>query len=160
MSRAILTAAVLAAACITSLVSANAAERNFDKIGAWRIAAFDEKGRFHRCFAQNDSKSGMLRIAHFPNGNYNFSTPCFGKGDIDGDIPVLISGEAGKLRMNAMRTGNNCRTVSSELNQGWVETLKDEGEMVLAFGGQKAIWSLKGTKAAMASLKACVAQNR
>jgi len=160
MRKACFIVVAIAAASFTTAANGQARERNFDKVGQWRIGAVDEKGKFHRCFAENKSKSGVLRIAHFPNGNYNFSTPCFGRGDIDGDIPVLISGERGQLRMNALRNGNNCRTVAGDLNEGWVATLRDEGEMILSFGTQKAAWSLKGTKAAMTALRSCVAQNK
>ena len=160
MRNTIIATAVLAAASVAVLAVAEARERNFDKVGQWRIGAFDEKGKFHRCFAENKSKSGVLRIAHFPNGNYNFSTPCFGKGDIDGDINVVMSGETGKIRMNAMRQGKNCRTVAGELNDGWIATLADGGNLVLAFGKDRPSWSLKDSKAAMAALKSCVAQNK
>ncbi|MCW5680749.1 MAG: hypothetical protein KIS70_05440 [Xanthobacteraceae bacterium] len=153
-------AAIFAALCLFVFSPADARERNFDKVGQWRIGAVDEKGRFHRCFAQNDSKSGMLRIAHFPNGNYNFSTPCFGRGDIDGDIEVFMSGEKGRIRMKAVRQGSSCRTVAGDLNEGWIATLRDEGNLTLVFGKDKPSWSLKGFKAAMAALKSCVAQNK
>lgn len=155
-----LTMAAYAIAAFAQPAVAQSKERNFDKIGQWRIAAVDEKGKFHRCFAENKSKSGVLRIAHFPNGNYNFSTPCFGKGDIDGDIATVMSGEKGQLRMNAIRSGNNCRTVASDLNDGWVATLRDEGDLILAFGKDRPSWSLKGFRAAAAALRSCVAQNK
>lgn len=139
---------------------AQSRERNFDKIGQWRIGAVDENGKFNRCFAENRSKSGVLRIAHFPNGNYSFSTPCFGRGDIDGDIPMLMSGERGEIRMRAVRSGNNCRTAASDLNEGWVATLRDEGDLILTFGKDRPSWSLKGFRAAAVALRSCVAQNK
>lgn len=160
MFKAILTVAVIAVTGFTVSANAQVKERNFDKVGQWRIGAVDDNGRFHRCFAENKSKSGVLRIAHFPNGNYNFSTPCFGRSDIDGDIEVIMSGEKGQLRMKALRQGKNCRTVAGDLNDGWIATIRDEGNLVLAFGKERPSWSLKDSRKALAALKTCVAQNR
>jgi hypothetical protein len=162
MKRKIAAAACFGVLSIAVSISTEARERDVEKIGQWRVGVVEEskKSKFVRCFAENRSRSGLLRISLFPNGNYTLSAPCFGKVDIDGDIPFSMGGENGTIRLNADRQGSSCRTSASDLNEAWVAALRDDGELILAFGHYKPSWPLDGTKAAMAALKSCVAKNK
>jgi hypothetical protein len=155
----VIAAAVIAAACLSASVSApvQAQEKQYNQIGAWKIIARYEKGRLHRCIAQTDSASGMLRIAHFPNGTWNFSVPCFGR-NTNSEVETHLGSELGRLRMHTEMKG--CRTWTDPLSRDWSEQLRTGGKLTLIIGRDKPTWNLANVKNAMASAEACVRSNR
>ncbi len=150
-------AGIAAGLSIAGVVGTQAQEQGYSTIGQWRIIANYDGGRFNRCIAESHSRSGMLRIAHFPNGQWNFSIPCYGESQRQ-TADVNLNRASDYLPMNVNPRG--CRAWTDPLSGGWVAALRAGGNLDVRLGRGQGFWRLSDTGAALGAVQDCVRRNR
>ncbi len=149
-------ASLLAAGLMLASGVAQARETKVDMAGPWKIIAVDENGKLNRCLMQFDSPSGMLRIAHFPKGDWNLSFP--GEGvKPNTQVGASFNGlSAPNIIYTIDRPGAKGARAVAALAPNWLAEMRKNGTLRLKVGNANPSWVYANSAQAMDKVKACV----
>jgi hypothetical protein len=156
MRRTIAVAALIAAALSGLSREAAAKEVEVKRIGANKIIAVENADKsLHRCLAQFDSPSGMLRIHKFPSGIWHVSVPALGS--------PASSKVTASARLNQLAEPKFVLDVDAagqragvEIPPRWLEELRRGGTLSMGYNWKTSTWTLADAATSIGAVEDCV----
>lgn len=145
-----LAAAALAAVLAMAATAANAAqeEKEYAKLGRWRIMAVSDQNRFQYCTADTDNGQVALRIAT-DGRNWQLGSPYYDDGPVKGTWGFDGWEDEAMFRID----GDGWATM--DVNQHVLDSLRAFDSFSIELDRGPQTWSLKGSTAAMKKAVEC-----